>query len=161
MSLDTRIADLILAVGADIKSILAAQGNLAALSTTAKGSLVAAINELQSALSSAGGSSILDTAGAGDTAHTWSADRIVAGLAQLKTDILGNVDAAHDTLEELVSALSSTDGALGGLLTAVGNRVRFDAVQTLTTAEKLQACQNLGVGNPDADLVAAYNAAKA
>ena len=39
--------------------------------------------------------------------------------------------------------------------------VRFDAAQTLTPQEKLQACQNLGVGNPDADLVAAYNAAKA
>jgi hypothetical protein len=43
----------------------------------------------------------------------------------------------------------------------MSKRLRFDAAQTLTTAEQLQACTNLGIGNPDVDLVAAYNTAKA
>jgi hypothetical protein len=39
--------------------------------------------------------------------------------------------------------------------------VRFDASQTLTTPQMLQACTNLGIGDPDTDFLAAYNAAKA
>ena len=37
----------------------------------------------------------------------------------------------------------------------------FDEAQMLTTAQKLQACTNLGVGNPEHDFAADYAAAKA
>jgi hypothetical protein len=47
------------------------------------------------------------------------------------------------------------------LATAVNNRVRYDATQTLSTAQMLQACTNLGIGDPDTDFLSAYNAAKA
>ena len=46
MSLQTRLNELITAIGTDIKALISDQGNLAALNTTAKGSLVAAINEI-------------------------------------------------------------------------------------------------------------------
>ena len=39
-------------------------------------------------------------------------------------------------------------------------RVRFDAVQSLTTPQKLQACTNLGIGDPEANFAAAYATAK-
>lgn len=161
MSLQARLTALAQAMATDVKALTANQGSLAALSTTAKGSLVAAINELQAALAGAGGNVILDTAGAGDTAHAWSADKAVAALAALKAEIVAGAPAAWDTLIEIGTELNSNQTALGNLLTAVGNRISYDAVQTLTAPQQLQACQNIGVGDPETDLVAAYNAAKA
>ncbi len=167
MALDTRLQALAQAVATDIKTLTANQGNLAALTTTAKGSHVAAINELQAALSSAGGAGIDDNAGAGDTDSTWSADKIIAELQVLKGEIIDGAPAAYDTLLEIATALGDNDTAMGNLLTAVGNRVRFDAAQGLTAPQQAQARDNIGavstgdIGNPDADLVAVYTAAKA
>jgi hypothetical protein len=167
MSLQARLTALAQAFGADVKAIIAAQGNLASLTTANKTSLVAAINSLQLALDGAGANVILDSAAAGDTAHTWSADKIVASLAQLKTDIIDGAPAAYDTLIEIANKLAGDDTALAGLLTAVGNRVSFDAPQSLTAPQQQQARDNIGaasaadIGDPDHDFVADYDAAKA
>lgn len=162
MSLAVRISALVQAIGADIKSLMIAQGSLAALGTEAKTSLVAAINELQAEIGAASGGAVIDdAAGAGETGKTWSASKLVTALAAVKSDILGGVDPAWDTLQEIVARLGDSDDAVGGLLTAVGNRLSFADVQTLTTEQKAQACQNLGLGDPEADLVAVYTAAKA
>lgn len=53
-TLAERLIALASAIGADIKALTAKQGDLTALSTTAKGSLVAAINEIKTALGSTG-----------------------------------------------------------------------------------------------------------
>lgn len=69
------------------------------------------------------------------------------------------VDAAPtalDTLNELAAALGDDPAFSATVTTALGNRVRYDAVQTLDTAQKLQACQNIGVGNPDRNFVTDY-----
>ncbi|MBW7901263.1 MAG: hypothetical protein H3C26_07290 [Rhodocyclaceae bacterium] len=165
MALDTRLVALAQAVGADIKALLAGQGNLAALTTEAKGSLVAALNELHAALSA--GAGIDDNAGAGDTDSTWSADRIITALAALKGEIVDGAPAAYDTLLEIAEALGDNDAAMGNLLAAVGNRVRYDAEQGLTSGQQAQARDNIGavsaaaIGDPETDLVALYVAAKA
>ena len=164
MSLQARITDLAAAIGGDIKTLTATCGSLAALTTNEKSSLVGAVNELRGALvtlSSSLGAQILDTAGAGDTAHTWSADKLTSALAALKDDLLGGAAAAYDTLGELATALQSADSATTGLLTAVGNRVSFAGVQTLTSPQQAQACANIGVGDPETDFVTAYATAKA
>ena len=161
MTLQAQLTSVVQSIATDIKALVVAQGSLAALSTTENGSLVGAINELFALISGAGGAGILDTAGDGDTTHTWSANKITDELAALRSSILNGVDPAWDTLQELAAGLSNQDSAINNLLTAVGNRVRFDAAQTLTTAQKLQACQNIGIGDPETDLVAIYNAAKA
>lgn len=54
MSLETRLIALAEAVGTDIKSLITKQGDLTSLNTTAKGNLVAAINELFGAIGNAG-----------------------------------------------------------------------------------------------------------
>lgn len=69
MSLETRITGLATAIGADIKALTAKQGDLTALSTTAKGNLVAAINELYGRLASTG-AVIDDAVGDGAIAKT-------------------------------------------------------------------------------------------
>ena len=159
MTLEQRITLLAQGIAADIKSLNTNQGSLASLTTTAKGSLVSAINELKTLV--AGASSINDSAASNSTTATYSANKITGLISTAVTGILGGAGAAYDTLQELQAILQGDDTAISGLLTAVSNRIAFDAAQTLTVPQKLQACQNIGVGNPDIDLVAAYNTAKA
>ncbi|WP_244165670.1 hypothetical protein [Metapseudomonas otitidis] len=162
--METRLIALAQAIGADVKSLRAAQGDLTSLSTTAKGNLVAAINEVVG-LVGAGGVQIDDGAGNGDTGVTWSADKIFDSIEQakqaVKDSILGGAGAALDTLKELADALNNDPNFAATIATQISNRVRYDAAQTLTTAQRLQACQNIGIGDPEADFAAAYNTAKA
>ena len=163
MSLQTQITNLATRVGTECKSIRAAMGDKTALTTTNKTTLVAAINELVTTIASA--SSILDSATTGDTTHTWSANKIVAEINAAKTAIINGAPAAYDTLIEIATQLSTDQTALGNLLTAVGNRVAFDAAQTLTAPQKAQAIANIGaisaadVGGVNSDFVATFNAA--
>lgn len=162
MSLQSRITQLAQAIGADVKAINVSLGALPSLSTTQKTSLVGAINELKTALDSAvasAGAQIIDTAA--DNTHTWSAAKIIAQLDQVRTDILNGAPAAYDTLLEISSKLASDDSAIAGLLSAVGNRVSYADAQTLTIAQKAQACANIGVGDPETDLLSVYVSAKA
>ena len=168
MSLETRIIALAQAIGTDIKTLTIKQGDLTSLSTTAKDNLVAAINELYGAVGGAvggAGAQINDTAGSGDTSVTWSADKIYdtieAAKLAIKNDLVNGASAALDTLSELASALNNDPSFAVTIATELGNRVRFDSAQTLTAAQKLQACTNIGIGDPERDLAAAYVTAKA
>ena len=164
MSLETQIIALAQAIGADIKDVRVKQGDLTSLTTAAKTSLVAAINELKAALGSAG-AAINDTAGNGATTVTWSADKIFdtieAAKAAVKSDLTNGAAAALDTLSELAAALGNDPSFAANMATALGNRVRYDDVQTLTAPQQLQACSNIGVGDPAHNFVTDYTAAKA
>jgi hypothetical protein len=161
MTLEQRLTALVNAIGAKDKAQSTAIGSLAALNTTAKGSLVAAINEVLAAIGSS--TQISDTTVA--TTTTYSSSKIEAlidsEVAAAINTILGGASAAYDTLLEIQNLLGTQDSSLTNLLTAVGNRIRFDAAQTLTAEQKTQACANLGIGEPDTDFVAVYNAALA
>ena len=74
---------------------------------------------------------------------------------------MNGAPAAYDTLVEVATKLASDDGAITGLLAAVGNRVSFADAQTLTAQQQAQACANIGVGDPETDFVTAYATAKA
>ena len=73
--------------------------------------------------------------------------------------------AAFDTLKELQTAILDDQTGISALLAAVDKRVRFDAVQTLTAPEQLQARQNIGavaqtdIGDTETDFVAIFEAA--
>jgi hypothetical protein len=170
MSLETRIVALAQAMGADVKALTAAQGSLSALNTTTKTSLVAAINELMTLIGGAG-AQINDSAGNGDTSVTWSADKIFdsieAAKIAVKNDLVNGAGAALDTLNELAAALGNDPSFAATIAGEIANRVRFDAAQTLTQPQMAQARANIGaqsaaaIGDPDRDLVADYNTAKA
>ena len=170
MSLETRLIALAQAMGADVKALTAAQGSLSALNTAAKTSLVSAINELLTLIGSAG-ASIDDNAGNGDTAVTWSADKIFDSIEAAKTavknELVNGAGAALDTLNELAAALGNDPSFAATIAAEVANRVRYDAAQTLTSPQQAQARDNIGaqsaaaIGDPDRDLVADYTAAKA
>ena len=161
MSLATRIESLVIRVAQEFNDVRAKAGNLANLTTTDKSNLVAAINELKAAVAS---STVIDDAQVAATS-TYSSSKIVALLDALKSEILGGADAAYDTLLEIQQLLQSGTSGLDALLAAVNHRVRFDAAQSLTAAEQLQARSNIGavassdVGNPDTDFVAVFEGA--
>ena len=115
MSLQTRITALATAIGADVKALRAADGDLSALATVAKSNLVAAINEIVTAVAAA--SNINDSAGNGNTTATWSADKIFDSIEAAKTavknEVLGGAAAAFDTLSELAAALGRAFAGAG------------------------------------------------
>lgn len=161
MSLQTRIESLVLRIAQEFNTLNSKTGALASLTTTDKSSLVAAINELQAAVTNGAG---IDDANVALTT-TYSSSKIVSLLDTLKAEILGGADAAYDTLLEIQQLLQDGTTGLDALLAAVNNRVRFDAPQTLTVPEQTQARSNIGavattdVGNTDTDFVAIFEAA--
>ena len=173
MTLEQRLIALAQVIGADIKALNLAQGSLSTLATTAKASLVAAINELKTALDNAGtgGVAIDDAAGDGATTVTWSADKIFdaieAARLAVKNELTDGAGAALDTLAELAAALNDDPNFAATIAGEIANRVRYDAAQTLTTPQQTQARANIGalsaaaIGDPDHDIVADYTAAKA
>lgn len=179
MNLDARLLALVNAIGPDIKALKTADGTLANLSTTAKGNLVAALNEVYAlAAGAAGAAPILDSAGDGVIDKTWSAnkifDEIALAINSLRTELRAGAGAALDTFAEVAAQLATDESAAAALTTAVGNRVRFDAAQGLTAPQQVQARSNIAaadavalaslttaVGNTDQDLAAAYVTAKA
>ena len=159
MSLVSRLTATFNQVAADIKALTTKTGTLSSLTTTAKTDLVVAINEVKAQAGAAGAA--INDASTTSTTTTWSAQKSTAAIAQVKTDILGGAGAAYDTLLELQNLIVADESTAAALATAVNNRVRFDASQVLTTPQMLQACTNLGIGDPDTDFLTAYTAAKA
>lgn len=119
MALETRLAALTQAIGADIKALYAAVSGFA------------------------------------------SQAYVNTQVQAAKDELRAGAGAALDTFAEVAQALADDDTAAAALATQVANRVRFDAAQTLNGPQQAQACANIGVGNPEADLVAIYNTAKA
>lgn len=165
MSLQIKLQDLALRVANECKSLRTLlngnQADLSALSTTAKSNLVAAINELKGALDAvAAGSGAINDSATGST-NTWSAQKVAAEITAAKSALTNGAASALDTLAELAAALGNDANFAATTSTALGNRVRFDAAQTLTAPQKLQACQNIGVGDPETDFVTTFNTALA
>ena len=159
-TLAARIADLATRLATECKSIRTlVNGNasdLSSLTTTQKTSLVAAINELKTAIDNSG-PSITISDSTSSTTEVWSSSKVSAAITQAKSDLVNGAGAALDTLSELAAALSNDASFASTVTTALGYRLRFDAAQTLTAGQKTQACANLGIGEPDTDFVTTFN----
>ena len=121
MSLQTRLGDLITAIGTDIKQLRtwitgSSSGDLTGLTTTDKSSLVAAINEIDASSASVPDSSttvkgIIELATLAETSTGTDSVRAVTpqGVKQetdaVKAAILNGAPGALDTLDELAAAL--------------------------------------------------------
>lgn len=140
-------------------------GSLASLTTTDKTSLVLALNEVKAIADSAAGGGVSINDAATNTTQTWSSNKINDVVADAVSSILGGATSAYDTLQELKGLLdasdSADDSALAALTTAVGNRLRFDAAQSLDSTQKAQALSNLGIVASSADFAGDFNAAVA
>lgn len=152
---------------ADVEEAIVGAGGLAALTTTAKGNLVAAINEVKGAVDAIDPAEIIDDAATTGTGLTWSIDKISTELADMaaavKAEILGGATGAYDTLQELRDLLAASEDAITAFTGALGNRVRVDtAAQGLTTEQKANARTNIAaygpveLGDPDTNLVTTF-----
>lgn len=160
MSLETGIIKLAEAIGGDIKALNLKIGDLSQLTTTAKKNLVEAINAAAASGGSGGGVQIDDNAGAGDTGVAWSADKTVTAIQAAVDALIDDAPEALDTLNKLATALGNDENLAQTMITQINNRVRFDEAQVLTEMQKKQACENIGVGDPEHNFVADYEAAK-
>ncbi len=158
MSLAARISDLAVRMATECKSLRTLingnSANLSALTTTDKTNLVAAINEVKAAVAAA--SAISDTTTA--TTTTWSSSKISGEINSALSSLVGGASAALDTLNELAAALGNDANFASTTAAALAARIRFDAAQTLNTAQQLQACVNIGVGDPATNFVTVFNA---
>lgn len=190
MSLETRLSDLITAIGTDYKTLRtwitgSGAGTLGSLATTDKTSIIAAINEVKAVADLGGGGSPPDatTAVKGivelatlaevttgtDTTRAVTPEGVRQERLALKAEILGaGVPAALDTLDELAAALGDDANYASTVTTALAARVRTDtAAQGLDATQQSNARTNIAavassaIGNADADLVALYTTAKA
>ncbi len=174
MSLQTRLQDLATRVATECKSVRtllnANTANNNALLTTHKASLLGAINELKEevdSLAMAGGATINDASSA-STTQTWSITKISGEIADaalaVKDDLLGGAGAAYDTLQELATLIGDNADGVAGINTALGNRLRFDAAQSLSGPQRVQGNANLGslslvqAGDPETNLVTTFEA---
>jgi hypothetical protein len=166
-TLETRLRDLATRVGTECKALRTLiNGNaadLTGLTTTAKTSLVAAVNEVNAKPT---GATINDAATNG--ASVWSSTKVSSQItAQVQAVIGASTPAALDTLDELANALGDDANFAATTAAALGNRVRVDAAQAFTAPQKAQAKANidaygnLEIGNPDTDFVAVFNTALA
>lgn len=187
MSLQTRLDDLITAIGTDYKQFRSwltgsSSGDLTGLTTTDKSSIVAAINEVDAKPSGGGDvddatttvkgivelATLAEVATGTDTIRAVTAQGVRQERTALKEEILGaGVPSALDTLDELSAALGDDANFAATITTSLSNRVRVDAVQAFDGTQKTQARDNIGaqeaalIGDPDEDLVALYETAKA
>ena len=152
-----RITLLVQAIAKDIKTLTTSQGSLTALTTTNKTSLVAALNELKTAIANA--TEVNDSVT--NTSATWSSQKINTAITSAVSTLVNGAGTTLDTLKELADALGNDANFATTIATQMGKRVRVDAPQTFTVIEQAQGCANLGIGNPDTDFVVVYNTAKA
>jgi len=167
MTLQTRLQDLATRVATECKSIRTiTNGNaadLSGLTTTAKSNLVAAINELKIAVDAAAfsGGVVINDAST-NTTEAWSGSKINSELSAGLAALVGGSSAALDTLQEFATALGNDANFATTTATALGNRVRVDTAQGLTTAQKTTARTNIGaqeaalIGDPDTNFVTTF-----
>lgn len=165
MSLATNVTNLATRVASEVKSLrVLINGNtsgLSGLNTSAKTNLVAAINEVAGAVGNAG-ASINDATTS--TVSVWSSTKTNATISTAVAGLVASAPTTLDTLDELAAALADDAAFSATVTTALGNRVRFDAAQTLTGPQQVQARTNIGaassvdMGDPNTDFVAAFNA---
>src|SRR4051812_39181672 len=140
MSLQTRISELITAVGTDVKQLRtwitgSSSGDLTGLTTTVKTSLVAAVNEVNA--KPAGNpptasvttqgiieiATLAEVATGTDTARAVTPEGVRQERTALKAEILGaGVPAALDTLDELAAALADDANFAGSVTTSLAGK---------------------------------------
>lgn len=164
MATVNKLVQALTEIGTDIKAARLSRGDMNNLPTADKTSIVNALIEIKSQMV-AGGAVIDDNAPGTEEDTTYSAAKITmllaAAIAMAKDELRGGASTAMDTFKELEDELATGSSAAQAMASALNNRLRFDEPQLLDAAQKLQACQNIGFGDPETDFLAAYNAAKA
>lgn len=143
MPLVTNLNSLVTRLATEFKTISGRIGTLTSLTTTEKSSLVGAINEIRAGQAQAGAQINDTTPGA---ATVYSSSKTESRISEAVTGLVNAAPAALDTLKELSDALGGDAAFATTVNTALSNRVRYDAAQTLTAPQQTQARANIGAG---------------
>ena len=127
------------AVGVDVKGLLAKIGDLGALTTTQKASLVGALNELKTGIDAA--VKIDDAKTQAGT--TWSSTKINSAINAAISALVSGAPEALDTIKEVADAINTNKDAITALRQIAAGHVKFDAAQTLNDTQKQQARENI------------------
>jgi hypothetical protein len=158
LNLASYVGDDIGAMQAGLDTLIARVGENANLNTTAKATLVAAINELKGNFTTLQNqfNNLPAPESELDDTHTgaekgWSAQKISSQIADavntLKQSLLGGVGADADTFSELLSLITNNENALETISALTGSFVSFKTNQTLTEAQKTTALNNIGAAS--------------
>lgn len=164
MSLVTQVNNLATRIGTEFKSVRSSIGTLTSLTTTNKTSVVDAVNEVRGLIGSAG-AQINDSAAS--TTTVYSSTKTDSQISAATAALVSSAPGTLDTLNELATALGNDPNFSTTITTALANRLRFDAAQTLTSGQKTQGLTNLGaaaatdVGDTTTDFAATFVAALA
>lgn len=124
MSLSTNVTNLATRVATEIKAVRTlVNGNaadLSALDTTAKTSLVAAINELNTAILAIDLTDLISD-GTTATTTTWSSTKITSAIDAAVADLVDGAPGLLDTLNELAAALGDDENFATSVTTAIAN----------------------------------------
>ena len=81
-----------------------------------------------------------------------SAGQVTAAINAAITALINGADVNNDTLKELADRITALAQADAGLVSTA-------QVQNFNAAQKQQACENIGIGNPAFDFVPGIEAA--
>lgn len=139
------------AAGVDVKGLLAKIGDLGALTTTQKASLVGALNELKTGIDAA--VKIDDAKTQAGT--TWSSTKINSAINAAISALVSGAPEALDTIKEVADAINTNKDAITALqqLAATAKTVAEKANGDLTTFKT-------NIGDTTVDFAAVYTAAR-
>lgn len=152
-TVNAHIADATDAHDASAISVLDAGGHLTATDVEA------ALAEIWTIADGAAGGGVTINDAATNTTQTWSSQKSTDYVAAAIAGVINSAPAALDTLDELAAALGDDANFASTVTTALANRLRFDAAQTLTAPQKTQGQANLGVVTSTVDFAANFNTA--
>ena len=131
MSLQTNLQDFATDIGTKIKEQNSRIGNNIDLTTAAKSTLVAAINEINAKPTGTGGATIND--GAINATQTWSSSKSNSEIQAAIAALVAASPAALDTLNELAAALGNDPNFATTIATQIGGKA--NTVHSHTAAQ--------------------------
>lgn len=154
-TLSAQISALATQIGSDIKTLIAHDGDLSALTTQQKASLVLALNELKAGLTAVEGKlgAQIDDSSSG-TDKTWSASKINSAITAAVNALINGAPETLDTIKEVADAITANKDAISAIQAVAAGHVKYDGAQDLTAEQKTQARTNIGAaGTADVEAV--------
>lgn len=149
-TLSAQISALATQIGSDIKTLIAHDGDLSALTTQQKASLVLALNELKAGLTAVEGKlgAQIDDSSSG-TDKTWSASKINSAITAAVNALINGAPETLDTIKEVADAIAANQSAIDAIEAIAAGHVKYDGAQDLTSEQKTQARTNIGAAGTD------------
>jgi len=140
-------------IGADMKTAFGKLsdrstdiGDLTTLTTTAKTSLVLALNEVKSAVDNVDVGGLIDDS-VTDPAKVWSSEKVVSHIDGTIQAIVGTAPETLNTIQELATAFANNPDIIAALTASIDLRIAVDKAQSFTQAQKDQALANIGAAS--------------